>query len=122
MSGSKGSFQTPPEVPFGPELPHGWCYYYEKASFSRQLGDWEQVARLGEEALSLGFSAKDPIEWLPFLQAYARFDDVVRLEEIAFFVTSDLSAAGQACQTLSAMPLNSSMLEQVDRLFCVKNQ
>jgi hypothetical protein len=117
------SFHTPPIIPFGSEPTHDWwCYYYQKASYARQLGDWAEVARLGDEALTSGrgLSAKDPIEWMPFLQAYAYLDNTSRIEEIASFVTSDMNVAQQACQILTAMPLNPSTLEVVTKSFCLE--
>ena len=114
------TFHTPPAIPFGAEPAHGWCYYYQKAAFARQMGDWDEVARLGDEARSLGFAASDPIEWMPFLQAYAHFDNSARLNELAPFLTSDLVLAQQVCQTLTAMPLTDSTQEQVNQLFCAR--
>ena len=40
-------FRTPPQLPFGSEPTRGWCYYYEKASYARQVGDWQTVLNLG---------------------------------------------------------------------------
>jgi len=114
------AFHTPPAIPFGAEPSYGWCYYYQKAAYARQLGNWDEVARLGAEARSLGFSASDPIEWMPFLQADAHFDNIAGLNELAPFLTSDLALAQQACHTLTAMPLTASTLEQVTQLFCKK--
>lgn len=114
------SFHVPPVIPFGVEAPHEWCYYYEKAAHARQLGDWAEVARLGEEADSLGFSAKDQIEWMPFIQAYASLDDLSRLKDIASSITSDPAAAGQACQILRNMSLSSSTAAEVQQLFCLE--
>ncbi len=113
-------FHIPPAIPFGFEPPAEWCYYFEKASYARQMGDWDEVRRLGEEAISRGFFAKDQIEWMPFLQAYAYAGNVVRLNEIASYMTSDLPAFQQACQTLTAMPLNPVAAEEITQLFCIK--
>lgn len=115
------SFHTPPAIPFGVEPSHGWCFYYEKASYARQTGDWNEVARLGEEAQALGFSADDPVEWMPFLQAYAYFDNTARVEEIASFLTADPFLARQACQILTTMPLTPSTLQFTDAVFCLEN-
>ena len=112
------SFHTPPVIPFGDEPSYGWCYYYQKASYARQMGDWNEVVLLGEETHALGLFADDPIEWMPFLQAYAYFDNTARMEEIASFLTSDRLVAQQACQTLTGMPLTPSTLEMADKLFC----
>lgn len=114
------SFHTPPAIPFGDEPTHGWCYFYQKASYARQMGDWTEVVRLGEKARELGLSANHPIEWMPFLQAYAYFDNTARIEEIASFLTSDLVVAQQACQTLTAMPLSPSTLELTGKILCVE--
>ncbi|NOY97789.1 MAG: hypothetical protein GXP40_01120 [Chloroflexi bacterium] len=64
----------PPTMPkplFGTEPTHSWCYYYTKAELARQVGDWEKVTALGEEAASQGYSPTDPYEWLPFIEGYA---------------------------------------------------
>jgi hypothetical protein len=111
-------FHTPPSIPFGAEPPHGWCYFYQKAALARQTGNWQEAARLGDEALAFGFSAGDEIEWMPFLQAYAMLDDSARVGELAPLLTSDLAAAQQACQSLTSLPLSAGMMEQVNKLFC----
>jgi hypothetical protein len=113
-------FHAPPAIPFGDEPSYGWCYYYQKASYARQLGDWDEVVRLEEEARSLGYSANNPIEWMPFLQAYAYFDNTARMKEIASFLTLDLSLAQQACQTLTTMPLTPTTLELANEIFCIE--
>lgn len=113
-------FQVPPEIPFGSEPPKEWCYYYEKASYARQLGAWDEVLRLGEQAITQGFFARDQIEWMPFLQAYASSGDIARLNEIASFMTSDLPALQQACHTLTAMPLDPATAKEVNQLFCIE--
>jgi len=59
---------------FGPEPPHNWCYFYEKADLARQEGNWAQVARLGDEAFAASYLPDDPSEYLPFIEAYARLD------------------------------------------------
>lgn len=72
----------PPQEIFGAEPEHGWCYYYQKAGLARQQGDWDAVLALYDEASGLGLKPADPVEWLPFYQAFAyrRFD---RVNEIA---------------------------------------
>ncbi len=56
----------PPKEIFGSEPPHGWCYYFEKASLARQLKDWDKLSQMKEEALQKNLKPKDPKEWLPF--------------------------------------------------------
>jgi hypothetical protein len=77
ISPGLGTAGTPPTDIFGPEPEHGWCYFYEKASLARQLGDWAGVVGLGDQARSKGYDPKDPssntpFEWLPFIEGYAR--------------------------------------------------
>jgi len=68
-----------PSVPksaiFGSELPHGWCYYFEKADLARQLRDWEAVLDLEAEASSLGLEPALGAEYVPFIEAHARSRD-----------------------------------------------
>jgi hypothetical protein len=63
----------PPQMPaalFGKEPPHAWCYYYEKAELARQVGDWQTVTKLGDEAQVQGLVPGDALEWLPFIEGY----------------------------------------------------
>lgn len=64
----------PAAVPdfLGPEPVRGWCYTYLMADLARQRGDWETVARLGDEAFAVPMLPDDPYEYLPFIEAYAR--------------------------------------------------
>ncbi len=114
------SFHIPPEIPFGPEPARDWCYFYEKAAYARQQGNWAEVTRLAEQADTFDLVAGDPIEWMPFLQAYAHLSDIARLEEIAPLVTSDPTVAKQACAILMGMSTDTSTLNRIDQLFCLK--
>jgi hypothetical protein len=60
----------------GAEPEHRWCYSYQKADLARQQGDWETVARLGDEAFAVPMLPDDPYEYLPFVEAYARLGRV----------------------------------------------
>lgn len=76
---------TPAEMTpqiFGAEPARGWCYYFEKADLARQLGDWDEVARLGEEAFASGDYPNDPMERLPFIEGYAHTGDWPRAREL----------------------------------------
>ena len=66
----------PPEYLFGSEPDHNWCYYYQKADLARQSGDWSQVTDLGREAMTNGYYAILPAEWLPFIEAFALSGDI----------------------------------------------
>ena len=85
--------RVPPEVIFGTEPVHGWCYYYQKAALARQRQDWQQVVALAEEAAARDLSPADAVEWMPFYEAYARlgmFDEAneigALLREAPYFI------------------------------------
>ncbi len=61
----------PPAAIYGAEIAHGWCYYFEKADLARQVGDWQTVAELGDEAFSANDYPNDPLERFPFIEGYA---------------------------------------------------
>jgi hypothetical protein len=65
----------PAHFPFGAEPEHMWCYFYEKAELARQLNDWQTILELHQQAQRLGYQPADPFEWLPFIEAQARFGD-----------------------------------------------
>ncbi len=67
---SPDSIVHPPEEIFGPEPDHGWCYYYQKMDQARQTGDWEEAARLADEAGDKGFSPKSVFEYSPVILSY----------------------------------------------------
>ncbi|MDD5469025.1 MAG: hypothetical protein PHS96_14600 [Anaerolineales bacterium] len=67
---------------FGPEQAPGWCYYFQKADLARQMGDWEQVAAIGEVAFNLGDSPNHASERAPFIQGYAYTGDWERAREL----------------------------------------
>jgi hypothetical protein len=72
-----------PAPPFESEPPHAWCYLYEKAELARQTGDWHAIVALGSEALQKSLSPQDPIEWLPFIEGYARAGNLALAEEMS---------------------------------------
>jgi hypothetical protein len=65
---TEGTAPTPPYAIFGKEPAHNWCYYYQKASLARQVGDWNEVGRLYDETISKELTANDKSEWFPFLE------------------------------------------------------
>jgi hypothetical protein len=96
--------KTPPEAVFGQEPVHNWCYYYQKASLARQQGDWEMVLKLGEEAQSAGLSPVDRIEWLPFIEAYARQGNLKKVRNLATILRAVPYYQQQACLLIEEDP------------------
>lgn len=68
---SPAAAKVPPAEIFGPEPPHGWCYYYTRADLARRQGNWDEVLRLYDQAQSAGLKTKYGIELLPFVDALA---------------------------------------------------
>ena len=97
------SFHTPPSEIFGSEPQNGWCYYYQKATLARQMGDWQEVARLGNKALAEGYYPSDRVEWMPFLQAYAVLDQQNNLKRIIPIFLEEPFLTIQACKNLEKM-------------------
>ena len=78
--GSPAAPGYPPVEMLGPEPPHTWCYYFEKADLARQLQDWQAISRLAAEAKTRGYGpqisgSNAPYEWLPFIEGLARAGD-----------------------------------------------
>lgn len=115
-------FHTPPQVVFGEEPPHEWCYYYQKASLARQRGKWDEVVKLGNEALKKDFIPQDHIEWMPFLQAYARDGNTDRLIEIKRYMRkADPFVLLQVCQNLTSMQgLEEETIGVINAYYCAE--
>jgi hypothetical protein len=79
----------PARVPvslFGEELPHKWCYYFEKAELARQQADWSEVVRLGDEVFAVPYYPLDFSEYLPFIEGYTRLKRWEEAEAYTFKV------------------------------------
>jgi hypothetical protein len=72
----------PPEIIFGQEPPHTWCYYYQKMSLAQQRRDWDQLIALGEEAIRAHLEPNDRVEWMPLIEAYAYSGELEQAENI----------------------------------------
>jgi hypothetical protein len=108
----------PPSLVFSEEPAHEWCYYYQKAQLARQLEDWVEITKIGDEVDKLDLHPNDQIEWMPFLQAATFSGDQKLVKQISTRINSQLLYKQQACQNLTAMALTPEMQEQVKELFC----
>lgn len=114
---------VPPELIFGPEPEHTWCYYYQKAALARQSEDWQSIIALGEEAKAQDYSPNDRIEWLPFLQAYVALRQMDELEAYPGIMNEFPLVRFQTCQVLtqtasSAHPEDLELQTFIDQHFC----
>jgi hypothetical protein len=110
----------PPEVVFGPEPDHAWCYIYQKATLARQRGDWDAVAALDQQASENALAPQDSVEWLPFIQAGAMLGDAERIQEIALSIKNEPFILEQACKSLKTMELKLPMQTLSESVYCVE--
>jgi len=81
---------------FGEQPEHNWCYYFEKADLSRQLGDWQTTADLGEQAFALNtrlYEVNAP-ELLPYIEANAhieKWDKAISLSKESFSLSARMN-------------------------------
>jgi hypothetical protein len=71
------------KLPFLSEPKPTWCYYYAKAELAYQIGDWNQVIDLINEATLLGYEPEDPFEWLTFIEAQAFTGNIDEAEKLS---------------------------------------
>lgn len=93
-----GGPNTPRSDIFGEEPPHTWCYYYQKASLARQQQDWTQVRKLYMELKEQGYQPSDPMEWLPFLDAFVFLGEDNLVAEITPQISGDDVVRMAICQ------------------------
>jgi hypothetical protein len=120
---TSGVAPAPPPYVFGEEPEHDWCFYFQQADLARQNGNWEEVIRIDKKINKLGISPGDPIEWTPFLQAYAVLGDAEGIRQIAKLVKKEEFYKEQSCQNLRALgqhgfSLQPEMENLIEVLFC----
>jgi hypothetical protein len=77
---------------YHPEPAHGWCYFFEKADLARQLGDWKEVAELGDTAFKVNDHPNNPVERFVFIEGYAHvgdWDRALKLSKQTYQVSKD---------------------------------
>ena len=112
---------SPPQIVFGPEPEHDWCYFYQRASLARQREAWGEIQSIGDEVLSRNLAPRDAIEWIPFLQAYAQGGDIEHLKELAPKVVSDPYVAQQACKILGSLQnVTQQVFDVIDAQYCIE--
>ncbi|MCS7248456.1 MAG: hypothetical protein NZ840_09465 [Anaerolineales bacterium] len=97
-------FRRLDERVFGEEPPHTWCYYYQKASYHRQKGEWQAILRLAEEVAERELAPKDVYEWLPFFVAYAMTGRTKEADDLARKIRSDRSLRASLCREWLSSP------------------
>jgi hypothetical protein len=109
-----------PDLPatlFGKEPPHDWCYYYEKAELARQIGEWDRVVTLGNEARAQGFVPGDALEWLPFIEGYVIMGNYQTAREISILAYEDDSRPRKGlCYTWNRIQIEGQGWEEIESL------
>jgi hypothetical protein len=101
---SQADFHIPPASIFGTEPQHTWCYFYQKAAYARQIGDWEEIVRLGDQARELGYSPAQPVEWMPFVEGYASLGREKDARQLAAIIKSEPGSRNEICRQLAEPP------------------
>lgn len=102
---TEGESPVPPSAIFGAEPAHDWCYYYQKASLSRQIGDWDEIGRLYDETIDKGLMASDKSEVFPFLEGLinlGRYEEAKKLVETE--ITPRKALSFELCESLVKDP------------------
>jgi hypothetical protein len=115
---------SPPEFIYGKDPDRGWCNYFQEADLAAQVGDWERVAALGDEAIALGFAPEDRVEWLPFLKGYAITGDSESLKQLSKRIVGERMIRLQACEWLTNIeqPLTDEVKQVVDEAYCKNSE
>ena len=92
-----------------------WCYFYQKADLARQMGDWERVITLWDEAQGKGYRPANGFEYIPFIEGYAH---LAKWEE-AFLLTKTANKATKAmyfilCPTWERLRQETQVSEEKD--------
>jgi hypothetical protein len=110
---------VPPADVFGAEPAHTWCYFFQRASLDRQLKNWDEIARLGDQARHDGFAPTDVSEWFPFIEGYARAGQTERAAKLTAFVHSAAADYDPAlCALWASFPYAEEQAREIQFLAC----
>jgi hypothetical protein len=115
-----GGIPSVPENILGSEPERGWCFYYQQADLARQRSDWDAVTALLDEALDKGYYPNDPLEWIPFMQAYAVQGDVDEIREMTKLIVLDRYLRLQVCNNMKYLAENESLSAEVNEFITKK--
>lgn len=85
-----------PAPQYFPEPEHTWCYYYQKIDLERQKKNWDEAARLGNEAVEKGFMPNTPTELPVLIETFGHVEDwdqAVKFTENAYATNPSLRPA-----------------------------
>ena len=117
---TEGDVPAVPTNVFGSEPERGWCFYYQQADLARQQGNWNTVTILLDEALDKGYYPNDPLEWIPFMQAYAVQGNVDEIREMTKLIVLDKYLRLQVCNNMKYLSENESLSAEVNEFIAKK--
>jgi hypothetical protein len=100
---AEGAPVIPSSAIFGPEPPHGWCYFYQSIDLARQKMDWLAASNFADQAILLGLEPSDVSEWLPALEAYIHINDTQKAKQIARLIRADKHVLQSICEQMKAL-------------------
>jgi len=111
---------------FGPEPPHDWCYFFEKADLARQQSDWKTVIALYQQVTEKGLTPQTGAEYIPFIEAYAKTGNWQKAYDLTLSAQKKTSNLGMMlCNNwsrLSQTPSpDASIIGQVKQTLACKN-
>lgn len=101
--------KMPPTEIIGPEPPHDWCFYFEKADLTRQTKDWHGIILLAEEAKVKNLWPRNPSDWLPFIEAYIRSGDLENAKSLMDSSLRDEKYLSGICLTMNRISKDSGL-------------
>lgn len=100
---------------FGSTPNPDWCYYYEKADLARYAGDWETVAAISANAMTLDqhlYEVNAP-EYLPYIEANAQmeqWDQAIQITDTAYGLSSRMQRI--LCDTWERISITTKSTDQ----------
>ena len=117
---TEGEMPVVPERVFGAEPERGWCFTYQQADLARQRGEWEKIPSLLDEALDKGYYPNDPLEWIPFMQAYAVQGNVDEIREMTKLIVLDKYLRLQVCNNMMHLAEKETLSTEVNEFITKK--
>lgn len=100
--------------------PQNWCDLYEQASLARQFSDWESIISLAYQSESAELYPRDPLEWMPFIQAYAYLGYFEKADPLLDLMKQTPFYQSQACQIFATKPVSSDKNIQAGNEYLAK--
>ena len=103
--------------------PRPWCQYYQRMDLARQEANWQEVARLADEALFKDLTPDDVSEWMPALEAYATLGRLSEMRHAAAIIRSQDASRAFLCLQLQRGAAYPSPYDynQVNQALCQAN-